>query len=39
VRKLRWLHRLHHDPRRMALCNFNITYPLGDWLFGSLRRE
>ena len=39
VRKLRWLHRLHHDPRRMAQCNFNITYPLGDWLFGSLRRQ
>ena len=39
VRKLRWLHRIHHDPRRMAQCNFNITYPLGDWMFGTLRRE
>lgn len=39
VRRLRWLHRIHHDPRRMALCNFNITYPFGDWLFGSLRRD
>lgn len=39
VRRLRWLHRIHHDPRRMAQCNFNITYPLGDWLFGTLRRE
>jgi len=39
VRKLRWLHRIHHDPRRMAQCNFNITYPLGDWLFGTLRRD
>ena len=39
VRRLHWLHRLHHDPRRMALCNFNITYPLGDWLFGTLHRE
>lgn len=39
VKRLRWLHRIHHDPRRMAQCNFNITYPLGDWLFGTLRRE
>jgi hypothetical protein len=39
VRRLRWLHRIHHDPRRMTQCNFNITYPLGDWLFGTMRRE
>lgn len=39
VRRLRWLHRTHHDPRLMAHCNFNITYPLGDWLFGTLRRD
>jgi hypothetical protein len=39
VRRLRWLHRTHHDPRRMAQCNFNITYPLGDVLFGTLRRD
>lgn len=38
VRRLRWLHQVHHDPRRMAHCNFNITYPLCDWLFGSLAR-
>ena len=38
VRKLRGLHTLHHDPRRMASSNFNITYPLGDVLFGTLRR-
>jgi hypothetical protein len=37
VRRLRWLHTVHHDPRRMATSNFNITYPLGDWLFGTLR--
>ena len=39
VRRLRWLHLIHHDSRRMAQCNFNITYPLGDWLFGTLRRN
>lgn len=39
VRRLQWLHRLHHDPSRMAHINFNISYPLCDWLFGSLVRE
>lgn len=38
VGKLRWLHRAHHDPRLMASRNFNISYPLGDWLFGTLHR-
>jgi hypothetical protein len=36
VRKLRWLHTLHHDTRRMARHNFNISYPVCDWLFGTL---
>lgn len=37
----RWssLHRLHHDPTRMTRCNFNITYPIGDLLFGSWKTE
>ena len=35
---LRRLHTLHHDPRLMGKYNFNITYPLGDWLFGTLYR-
>ena len=35
---LRRLHHGHHDPRQMTRCNFNITYPIGDWLFGTLRR-
>jgi hypothetical protein len=39
VRRLRWLHRTHHDQGLMTRANFNITYPLGDWLFGTLRRE
>jgi hypothetical protein len=39
VRKLGWLHRTHHDPRRMAHANFNITYPVCDWLFSTLRHE
>ena len=39
VRRLRWLHTIHHDPRRMARNNFNISYPLCDWLFGTLNAD
>lgn len=39
VRRLKRLHQLHHDPRLMAHYNFNITYPIGDLLFGTLWRE
>lgn len=35
---LRRLHTYHHDPRLMGKYNFNITYPIGDWLFGTLYR-
>ena len=38
VARLAWLHRHHHDPRVMASRNFNITYPIGDGLFGTLER-
>lgn len=38
VARLQRLHRTHHDPGLMARCNFNISYPLGDWLFGTLYR-
>lgn len=38
VRRLAWLHRLHHDPRLMARYNFNISYPLFDAIFGTLRK-
>ena len=39
VRKLGRLHRTHHDPQRMAHYNFNISYPVCDLLFSTLRRE
>jgi len=39
VQRLKWLHRAHHDTRRMTRINFNISYPLGDWLFGTLQRD
>jgi hypothetical protein len=37
VGRLKRLHETHHDPRLMTRHNFNISYPLGDWLFGTLR--
>jgi hypothetical protein len=39
VRRLKRLHRAHHDPRLMTRANFNITYPIGDWVFGTLARD
>ena len=36
--RLRRLHRAHHDPSLMSRYNFNITYPVGDVLFGTLWR-
>ncbi|UCC14387.1 MAG: sterol desaturase family protein [Gammaproteobacteria bacterium] len=37
--RLRRLHTLHHRPDLMQKYNFNITYPIGDWLFGTLFRR
>lgn len=36
VRWLARLHRLHHDPPHMLLCNFNLVFPLCDWVAGTL---
>lgn len=36
---LRRLHHRHHDPALMQHYNFNITYPIGDWLFGTRYRS
>jgi len=38
VQRLRRLHRDHHDPALMTRYNFNISYPVGDWLFGTRYR-
>ena len=35
VRWLARLHRLHHDPLRMQRANFNLVFPLCDWLAGT----
>jgi hypothetical protein len=39
VRRLRELHRRHHDPRRMKRWNFNVTVPVFDWIHGTLWSE
>ncbi|MCP3104093.1 fatty acid hydroxylase family protein [Myxococcus sp. K15C18031901] len=36
--RLRRHHQAHHDPSLMQRYHFNITVPLGDWLFGTLHR-
>jgi len=38
VGRLKCLHQSHHYPRLMAHCNFNITYPICDAVFGTLHR-
>jgi hypothetical protein len=38
IGRLKGLHQAHHDPRLMTQCNFNITYPIFDVAFGTLRR-
>jgi hypothetical protein len=35
LRRLRRLHHRHHEQKLMAHRNFNITYPIGDWVFGT----
>lgn len=39
VRRLRRLHTLHHRTSLMTQHNFNITFPICDWVFGTLLRE
>ncbi len=39
VRRLRRLHTVHHDVSRMTRCNFNITFPICDRLYGTLDLE
>jgi hypothetical protein len=36
LRRLRELHRRHHDPRLMKRWNFNVTIPVFDVLHGTL---
>jgi hypothetical protein len=36
VRVMREHHALHHDPQLMQRWNFNVTVPVGDWMFRSI---
>ncbi len=38
MRILRRHHTLHHDLALMGKWNFNITFPIADWLFGTSHR-
>lgn len=39
IRHLRGHHVLHHNKALMTRCNFNITYPICDHLFGTAYRD
>jgi uncharacterized protein YndB with AHSA1/START domain len=36
---LRRHHTVHHDPALMSQCNFNISYPIADWVLGTLHHD
>ena len=36
LRYMRAHHRAHHAPRQMHSMNFNIVFPLADWIIGTL---
>lgn len=39
VKELRKHHTVHHRLELMSQYNFNITYPIADWLFGTVYRR
>lgn len=39
VRQMRRLHELHHARDLMNTFNFNVVFPLWDWIYGTLYRE
>ncbi|UAA39308.1 hypothetical protein KIH87_02790 [Paraneptunicella aestuarii] len=39
MKALRQHHTYHHDPRLMGKYNFNITYPVADWVMGTYYSE
>lgn len=36
LRALRRHHQAHHHPRFMSTCNFNVSFPIADRLFGTM---
>jgi len=39
IRALKRHHQTHHNPALMNDCNFNITFPIWDWVKGTLHRQ
>ena len=39
MQTLRRHHTRHHDLALMGRWNFNITFPIADWLFGTYYRD
>jgi hypothetical protein len=39
VHSLREHHRVHHNKALMAKCNFNITWPIADFVFRTIQRD
>lgn len=39
IARLRRHHLQHHDIEQMTVVNFNITFPIADWLFGTSARD
>lgn len=39
IRALRHHHRMHHNASLMSKYNFNITWPIADYVFGTIYRE
>jgi hypothetical protein len=39
IKVLRRLHLAHHQPTQMRTCNFNVCFPLWDWICGTLQTK
>jgi hypothetical protein len=39
VARLRRHHAIHHDPALMQRWNFNVTFPVWDWIRGTIHRS
>ena len=39
IRQMREHHRLHHDPEYATRVNFNVTFPVTDFLLGTLHKR
>ncbi|MCB9034121.1 MAG: fatty acid hydroxylase family protein [Chitinophagales bacterium] len=39
VKRLKKLHHTHHDTTLMTKYNFNISYPIFDWIYGTIYKK